>query len=249
MTDIHDPDADWWSSDLGQYVTVREQAFYDRVVSDIFGFNAVQIGAAGLDCLATSRMPLRFTLSPAESARVRAEPMQLPLGSQSIDLVAMPHVLEFAANPHQVLREVERVLMPEGQLVLSGFNPMSLWGLTAWLRRGDNDFPWRGRFMHLARIKDWLALLGFELAEGGMSCYSPPFARREWLARMRFMEPAGDRWWAMGGGVYFLRAIKRVQGMRVITPGWRERAAVRLAPAATGKVVSLSRYRRARMTP
>jgi SAM-dependent methyltransferase len=248
MTEISDLDAAWWRSDRGVYVAEREQAFYDRVVADIFGFNAVQIGAARLDCLNASRMPLRFTLGPTECAQVRADPAKLPLASQSIDLVAMPHVLEFAANPHQVLREVERVLMPEGQLVLSGFNPMSLWGLNAWLRRGDEAFPWRGRFLHLARVKDWLALLGFELAEGSMSCYSPPFTRREWLERMRFMEPAGDRWWAMGGGVYFLRAIKRVQGMRVIMPGWRERAAVSLAPAATGKVVSLSRYRKARLS-
>jgi hypothetical protein len=80
-----------------------------------------------------------------------------------------------------------------------------------------------------------------------MCCYRPPINRENWLRRLRFMEPAGDRWWAMGGGVYFLQAVKRVQGMHVILPQWKHVRAPRLlAPAAkvmNSKVINLNQHR------
>jgi len=89
----------------------------------------VQLGAPEFDFLRTNRMPFRFT---AGSGRVQVETdyTALPFAAASIDLVLLPHVLEFASNPHQVLREVERVLVPEGQVVIAGFNPISLFGLS-----------------------------------------------------------------------------------------------------------------------
>ena len=150
-------------------------------------------------------------------------------------LFRSPHVLEFSENPHQVLREVERVLRPEGSLIISGFNPRSLWGFKksvgrmkkslGGLRRvqGSNqDYPWNGNFIALPRIKDWLALLSFEVAGGRFAAYAPPFQQTKWLERFAFMEAVGDRWWAVSGGVYFVHAIKRVHGMRLIKPQWNE---------------------------
>lgn len=82
-----------------------------------------------------------------------------------------------------------------------------------------------------------------------MCCYVPPFRQQKWLQRFAFMEAAGDRWWAMGGGVYFIEAVKRVQGMRLITPNWREPASksAALAPAARN-VVNLNQYRKLKRT-
>ena len=148
------------------------------------------------------------------------------MATGSIDLVLLPHVLEFSANPHQILREVARVLMPEGHVVIAGFNPWSLWGVRRMFGRGSG-YPWNGRFIHLPRIKDWLALLGLEIVAGRMGCYAPPCAQQQWLDRFGFMESAGDRWWPIAGGVYFLQAVKRVRGMRLIMPRWKDR----LAPA------------------
>jgi SAM-dependent methyltransferase len=120
------------------------------------------------------------------------------------------------------LREAERVLRPEGRLLISGFNPGSLWGLRRVvvnrISRNTPTHPWHGRFIHLPRIKDWLALMGFELIGGRMACYAPPLDRAAWLARFSFLESAGDRWWALGGGVYLIHAVKRVHGMRVLMP-------------------------------
>ncbi|PIU17248.1 MAG: SAM-dependent methyltransferase, partial [Gallionellales bacterium CG08_land_8_20_14_0_20_59_87] len=139
--------------------------------------------------------------------------------------------LEFAEHPHQILREAERVLMAEGSLILSGFNPFSLWGMHRALGR-KQGVPWNGHFITLPRLKDWLALLGFEVVGGRFAAYAPPFRQQKWLERASFMERAGDRWWAVSGGVYFLHAVKRVPGMRLIKPRWNEGLVRKLLPAA-----------------
>jgi SAM-dependent methyltransferase len=218
--------AKWSESPLGRYFIEREQRYFDDVVADVFGYNAFQLGLPELDLLRASRIPLRCRAGPAGAVHMRTDLRDLPIASNSVDLVLLPHVLEFDEHPHQILREVERVLMPEGQLILSGFNPFSLWGMRR--RLGDGaEYPWRGRFISLIRVKDWLALLGFEVLGGQMACYAPPVRQQKWLERWKFMEAAGDRWWPISGGVYFLQAVKRVRGVRLIMPKWSDR----LAPA------------------
>lgn len=249
--------SDWFATPLGAYVLAREQGFCDEVVADIFGFNALQLGQPQIDFLRASRMPLRFTVAAEANVQaqspgignesvstlaravppafVQARGAELPVATQSMDLVLLPHVLEFAADPHQILREVDRVMMPEGRLIVIGFNPWSLWGLRQALGRRGEEHPWCGDFISMVRLKDWLALLGFDVSAGRLACYAPPLAKERWLNRFTFMEAAGDRWWGIAGGVYMMQAIKRVQGMRLITPRWKER---RLADKA---VAPLSR--------
>ncbi|TSA49577.1 MAG: SAM-dependent methyltransferase [Nitrosomonadales bacterium] len=212
-------ETEWLETPLGRYVFEREQHYFDQTVADIFGFNAVQLGLPGQDFLRNSRIPYLFKAAPQGDVKTRCETGQLPFAAHSIDLLLLPHALEFADNPHQVLREAERVLLPEGHVVLSGFNPFSLWGARhACCKR--SDYPWNGHFISLPRLKDWLALLGFEVVGGRMSCYAPPLTSEQWRARFAFLDGAGDRWWPMMGGVYFLTAKKRVPGMRLIRPNW-----------------------------
>lgn len=215
--------AAWLRTPLGQYLLARERAYIDRTVSDIFGYNALQIGLPEFDLLRANRMPLRATVDRGPAATLRAEGAELPIVGASVDLVLLPHVLEFSDNPHQILREVERVLVPDGRLVVTCFNPVSLWGMRHGFSRRD-AYPWNGRFIHLMRLKDWLALLGFEMAGGAMGVYVPPCVNQKWLDRFSFMESAGDRWWPFSGAVTFLHAVKRVRGMRVITPRWAQQA-------------------------
>jgi len=215
--------AAWLQTPLGQYLLTRERAYIDKTVTDIFGYNALQVGLPGIDLLRANRMPLRASVDRGAGANLRADGAELPIVSASVDLVLLPHVLEFSDNPHQILREVERVLVPDGHLVVTCFNPMSLWGVRHTLFKRD-AYPWNGRFIHLLRLKDWLALLGFEMAAGAMGCYVPPCTSQKWLDRFGFMESAGDRWWPFSGAVTFLHAIKRVHGMRIITPRWEQQA-------------------------
>ncbi len=213
----------WLATPRGEYLRDWEQACIDQIVADIFGYNAMQLGLPSCDFLRANRMALRFSAGSETGVALATAFTSLPLANASIDLVVMPHVLEFAADPHQILREVERVLMPEGQVVICGFNPFSLWGMRQ--RFDTREIPWRGHYLSLPRIKDWLALLGFEANRGCFGCYAPPFAQHKWLNRFAFMEKAGDRWWPIAGGVYIIQAIKRVQGMRLVTPSWRTTAA------------------------
>ena len=215
----------------GHYVMSHEKVYFDRIVSDIFGYNALQLGLSEHDFLDGNRMSLRISGGNQQGNNVRLICTELPFDSDSMDLVVVPHVLEFSENPHQVVREVARVLHPEGNLIISGFNPRSLWGMHRVLRRRDG-YPWQGHFIKLSRLKDWLSLLDFEVSEVRFAAYAPPFHSTKWLDRFAFLEKAGDRWWAKGGGVYFVHAIKRVYGMRLIKPKWNEGLVRRLIPAA-----------------
>ena len=217
--------ADWFSTPRGKYVLSWERAQFDSAVEDVFGFNAVQIGLSRFDLLRQNRIPLRTHLDLTSPSELIADSGALPLATGSIDLVVLPHVLEFSAHPHRILREAARVLMPDGQIVISGFNPLSLWGAKRALGLHRREHPWSGRFIGLLRLKDWLQLLSFELNGGRFGCYAPPFAQTKWLERSAFMEKAGDRWWPIAGGVYVVRAIKRTAGMRLVMPHWRTQAA------------------------
>jgi SAM-dependent methyltransferase len=226
--------AQWLETPQGRYVLGWELAQFDSAVEDVFGFRAVQVGLPGIDFLRRNRISYRFALSLEPGGAVTADPLQMPIASNSIDLLVLPHVLEFSADPHHVLREAERVLMPDGQVVISGFNALSLWGLKQSLSRRDSQRPWNAHMIGLLRLKDWLKLLGFELNGGKFGCYAPPFASEKWLSRCAFMEKAGARWWPIAGGVYVVRAIKRTVGMRLVTPAWRrERVAARALSPVT----------------
>ena len=217
--------SDWFATPAGEYVLRWEQAQFDSAVEDVFGFNAVQVGLPQCDLLRRNRIALRTRLGLESASDLLADSGTLPLATGSIDLVVLPHVLEFSADPHQILREAARVLMPDGQIVISGFNPLSLWGLKRALGPGRKELPWCGHFIGLVRLKDWLQLLSFELNGGRFGCYAPPFAQAKWLERSACMEKAGDRWWPIAGGVYVVRAIKRTVGMRLVMPKWRREAA------------------------
>ncbi len=214
----------WLTTILGQYLLQKEQQMYDAAVGDIFGFNAVQLGLSQMDTLKNSRIPHILHVGN-NAGEVLCESDYLPFSESCIDLICLPHVLEFSENPHQTLREAERILVPEGHLILTGFNPISAWGIKQMLRRDkklDKSYPWHGHFFTLSRIKDWLALLGLEYVSGQMHCYEPPINNQQWLNRFAWMDQLGSRWWPMMGGVYFIVAKKRVVNMHLLKPNWKK---------------------------
>ncbi|MGI4847113.1 MAG: class I SAM-dependent methyltransferase [Janthinobacterium lividum] len=152
---------------------------------------------------------------------------ELPFASQSLDLVLLPHVLEFAQEPHQILREVERVLIAEGQVIICGFNPASMWGARQMARRlrGADFLPPHGELIGMPRLKDWLKLLNMEVGRGHFGCYAPACGTEKWLNRFHFMESVGERWWPFLGAVYIVQAIKRVKGVRLVGPAWTPKMA------------------------
>jgi SAM-dependent methyltransferase len=240
--------AQWLKTPPGRYLLAWEQAVIDENVVDIFGFHALQLGLPEIDSLRANRMPHRWlALDKVESAPKGEVPTgtpvsqsrtslrvaslscdfdALPFDSQSLDLVVLPHTLELARDPHLALREVERVLVPEGRVVIIGLNPGGLWALRQGMGRlarrvgiGRNRalyLPREGEFIGYRRLRDWLHLLSFEVEAGRFGCYRPPLRSHKWLSRFEWMERAGERWWPVFGSVYMLVAVKRVRGMRLI---------------------------------
>ena len=250
---------DWLMTPVGQYILGWEENHFQTLSADIFGFNAVQIGFPEINTLQENRMTNRWYTHPfmpeseirqmqetghfsdpdSDSVRISLvhDIDELPFASESIDLIVLPHAFEFARSPHQILREVNRVLIPEGQVIISGFNPASLWGIRQHFSRlsGNRFLPEYAEFLSLSRLKDWLKLLNFEISRGYFGCYRPPCRTRRWLRRFAFMEKTGNRWWPYLGAVYLICAIKRVHGVHLINPAFSK------APGRLFQTVSVNR--------
>ncbi len=179
---------EWFETPPGRYLLAWEQAEFDRTVGDVFGYHALQLGLPDLDTLAANRMPHKWLAvrDPASPLPAGVRPSlvtdfaALPFESNSLDLVVLPHSLELNTDPHATLREVGRVLVPEGKVVICCLNPASLWGLRQ--RRahlyqrlgfGELFLPDAGEFIGYWRLRDWLRLLSFEVESGNFGCYRP----------------------------------------------------------------------------
>lgn len=232
---------DWLATPPGAYLLAWEQDQMDAAVANAFGFHALQLGLPELDALAANRMPHRWLATEAwhPKANFVTGFSVLPFSSSSLDLVVLPHSLELTADPHAALREVERVLVPEGRVVICGFNPMSLWGFRQsrahlYQRFGvDRMFlPQAGEFIGYLRMRDWLRLLGLEIESGHFGCYRPALASQGLLARFAWMDWLGARWWPILGAVYCLVAVKRVRGMTLLNPARRPARRLAVAPVS-----------------
>lgn len=246
IIDLHE----WFKTPAGHYLLDWERTQVDAAVADIFGYHALQLGVPELDGLRANRMPHQWLASDHLSedwntcstrTAFLTDFSALPFPASSIDMVLLPHSLEFSADPHATLREVERVLVPEGKVVICGLNPYSLWGLRQrrahlYKRFGNQKLflPDCGEFIGYWRLRDWLRLLGFEVEMGAFGCYRPAVDSEQWMQRYGWMDRAGPRWWPILGAGYFLVAVKRVRGMRLLGPAWKA------APAVVGKPVSLA---------
>ncbi|QDL56791.1 SAM-dependent methyltransferase [Rhodoferax aquaticus] len=236
---------DWFQTPPGRYLLEWEQDCIDRAVVDIFGYHALQLGAPLVDGLRANRMPHRWlgvdhSGAPALNRTLVTDYRALPFPANSVDLIVLPHTLEYSLDPHATLREVERVLVPEGRVVICGLNPASLWGLRQKrshiyqrLGYGQLFLPAEGEFIGYWRMRDWLRLLGFEVEHGHFGLYRPSVAGTVWLERFAWMDRLGPKWWPIFGAAYFLVAIKRVRGMRLLGPAWKK------TPARAGQSVSV----------
>ena len=226
----------------------------DAAAADIFGYHALQLGLPQLDGLHTNRMPHQWLalegidqVKPGTSRQVALlnDFTALPFSSSSLDLVVLPHTLEFSQDPHATLREVERVLVPEGRVVICGMNPASLWGFKQGRSRlyqrmgwGSLYLPEEGDFIGYWRLRDWLRLLSFEVEQGEFGCYRPAMRSEKWLNRFEWMDKAGARWWPILGAAYFLVAVKRVRGMRLMGPAWKTKTARKVQPVSVANSVT-----------
>ena len=236
---------EWYEQQLGQLLLEHERRELDGVLPNLFGYYLLQVGAA-MDAYLLEASRIRHHVivgshSPVHPGRDRTAHMarlcgnshMLPVQSDSVDVVVLPHTLEFDPSSHEVLREVERVLVAEGHVVILGFNPWSLWGLWRLLRgRRRMHPPWHGSFRGIYRIKDWLSLLGFDVVMARTYFFRPPLQREAMMRRFEWLERLGRRWWPYLGGAYIIVAKKRVTTLTPIKPRWRPRRSLLQPDAA-----------------
>jgi len=241
---------EWLQTPAGQYLLAWERSRVDAAVADIFGYHALQLGLPQLNGLHTNRMSHQWLAldqwgqmhqGQSWSPALFTDFCALPFPSSSLDLVVLPHALEYSADPHATLREVERVLVPEGRVVICGLNPFSLWGLKqvrARLGLGNLFLPEGGEFIGYWRLRDWLRLLSLEVEQGEFGCYKPALRSEKWLQRFDCMDRAGARWWPILGAAYFLVAVKRVRGMRLLGTAWKSKTTLAAKPVSVAHSVT-----------
>lgn len=217
----------WYSTTLGERIAAAERDALSTMVSDLFGYQLIQLGALGsaADFAAAPHMAIcqikhKVLLSQlAEGAgaeTIVCQPERVPIASDSVDAVILAHTLDFAADPRQVLREVERVLIAEGRVIVVGFNPFSLWGVWRLFGRWGGAMPWAGHFLSYPRLNDWLSLMEFDIERMDVMEFRPPIRSQ----RFESIERLGRRYWPMLAGVYVVRAVKRVSRVMPLQERW-----------------------------
>jgi SAM-dependent methyltransferase len=221
----HAAAAGWFATDTGTQLLACEGGVLREWLADRFGYHLIQVGAPpGLEVLAASRILHRCLVDlDGSGARLshtvlRGRAAALPLESDSVDVVVLPHVLEFEPRPHEALREAARVLVPEGHLFLCALNPYSLMGLWQAMGSRSGRAPWHGRFFSPGRLRDWLALVGLELRSVHGVFYRPPLRRVSVMDRLSFMESLGPHLCPPLAGSFVMGARKRVSRAAPIRP-------------------------------
>jgi hypothetical protein len=220
----------WWQAPLGRALLAAESELLGEALEDVFGWEFLQVGAWGssqdlLSCCRTRRKTVVAAPGFPEGADIIARPSQLPVTSDSVDAALLPHTLEFAADPYAIIREVDRVLVGEGQLLVLGFRPWSLWGMRArWSRSGFP--PGMRRVLSERRLREWLVLLGYEVVAERSYLYCSPWSKglskgegTGRILRRGLTHP-------LPASAYLLKARKRVYTLTPIRPRFREKTTV-----------------------
>lgn len=217
----------WLRNGLGRRVYALECKLVTEALTQVFGWQLLQIGGWGdspelLEGVRTQRKAViaHDALAMTEGIMaIQSRTDSLAIASDSIDAVLLPHTLENTADPHELLREVERILQGDGQLIVIGFRPLSLWG-TRNLLATSGFPPGTERLLGERRLRDWLKLLGFEVIDAQRYLFTWPWGTTQPPAQ-RLMETLGNRLWPLFAGAYLLKARKRVYALTPIRPRWR----------------------------
>jgi SAM-dependent methyltransferase len=222
----------WLRTPLGQRVYALERKLAAEALAQVFGWQLLQIGLWGDDdaLIAEARTQRKSVLAwhggrPAERPGViRSRPDSLAIASDCVDAVMLPHTLEYEPEPHEILREVGRILSGEGHLIVFGFRPLSSWGLRHWVAK-DGFPPGTERLLSEGRLRDWLKLLGFEVVDARRYLFTLPWGSAAPSAHS-FFERTGRILWPLFAGGYLIKARKRVYALTPIRPRWRLRPKV-----------------------
>lgn len=214
----------WFQRPLGQLLAEAELSALAGQLPTLFGYHLMVIDPPWERCTLTdSRIPHHVIQSVEPVSRpyagLAAHTEAWPIMTDSVDAIVLPHTLELCRDPHQVLREADRSLIPDGHLVILGFNPYSFWGLRRLLARRGCQMPWNSRFLGINRIKDWLGLLGFDTLHSHYIFNRPPVQSQRLLEKLHFMESGNGSGRLLLSAAYILVARKRTVVMTPLKVG------------------------------
>lgn len=219
----------WCRQPLGEALAVAERQALCEVLGDIFGYHLVVLDPpCQPEALDSSRILHRVVQTCCQQglenqASVQGLAESLPLQADSIDAFVLPHVLDVSADPHQVLREIDRCLVAEGHLIILGFNPRGWWGLQRLLFGWRQRVPWSLKFVSMPRLRDWLSLLGFDTLQARYIFPHPPWHYGRERSEGRLLQRLHHERWPLLAASYLLVARKRVATLTPIKPRWRPR--------------------------
>ena len=226
---------DWYLGDSGQYLLGEIEARLDPILATTFGYYALQLGCPGLagQLQKACRVKHCFTLGESgPAAQIQASPSMLPIASDSVDLVILMHHLSNNSEPHAILREVFRILIPEGKLVIIDFNPVSLWGLRHGLQSWLEKIPFKGHFYTAKRIDDWMRLLGFDQHRLFRVGYQPPILKPRLVRHLGWLEKGMRNWMPLFGTLNLMVYSKSISPMTPVRHRWVTR---KLIPAKVAR--------------
>ncbi|MBT0587396.1 methyltransferase domain-containing protein [Alteromonas sp. SM 2104] len=213
----------WKDIPNGERLKLAITSECDDVSRRLFGYHLVRLGvlSAGVEL---KNCPIHHVVNVTHMAtpatNVRAQSNALPFSENSVDAFLLVNELDFASDPHQILREVDRVVTPNGYIVLTGFNPFSLDYLFRFLYKKSQRPLSTARYFSQARVRDWLQLLGFEIIESRSIAFFPLHGRR-FLSRHRRLQSWYRRLLPWSGSGYLVVARKREIPLSLIKPSWR----------------------------
>ena len=208
----------WFEGDRGRKILDCQRVMIEEVLGRCFGYHLLQLSVtARVQLYENSRVQNNYRCHPlATNSHARCDFDQLPFANESLDVVIVHHVHEFVSHPHQLLREIQRVVIPHGHLIIMGFNPWSPLGVYSRIGHLLPKSLWQNHLISSRRMKDWLSLLGFETQMSHFGYHSPQLLERTdspMFNRLLRHWPLGD--------FYLISAIKEEATMTPVKPIWQ----------------------------
>jgi len=230
---------------LGRKCQETEANQFAHVLSRHFGKHAILIGVPNqYDLLNATKIPCHSLVTPLtfkdkQPGYIEGDFHEIPVLTGSMDLVMLPHTLEFVDNPRQLLSEACRIIKPEGLIVISGFNPYSAWGARKLLGKvkNKNNMPWGASFIQSAKVKHWLELSDFAMESHKSILFTPPINRPKLYKKLHFLEKVGSVCFPIFGGVYILIARAKVVPLTPIRLKWKQQlTGIRISRTISGHI-------------
>lgn len=229
---------------LGSSVMEAEKKVLSHLVDKHYGKHALLVGVPQqYSLLEATKIPCHSLVSPflaheRQPGFIEGDLHEIPIMTGSVDLVVMPHTLEYVDNPRHLIHEACRIVKPEGLIVVMGFNPYSMWGVRRLI--SQHEVPWASTFNNAYQIKNWLRLSDFQIEDHKSVFFRPPVNHESTFKKLEFFEYIGNLLHFFGG-IYCIAARAKVIPLTPIRMKWKQQlGAIRISTTISGTIARQS---------